>query len=130
VWLEWIQSLHPLQFFPCSSTALASHKTLKVLTSFYIGLMKILFPAKHGSCLEILAISLQILSFGSCKACGLLIQTLPFNVLQKQLHRLKSEIYRVTIHKSTTFHQVSLLWEPLRSLPFLILWRMVPELTF
>ena len=94
VWFEWIQSLHPLQFFPCSSTGLASCKSLKVLTIFYTGLMKILFTAKHGSCLEILAISLQILSFSSCKACGLLIQTLPFNDPHKQLHRLKSEDLR------------------------------------
>jgi len=68
--------------------------SLKVLTSFYTGLTKILFAAKHGSCLEILAISLQILSFSSCKACGQLIQTLPFNVPHKQLHKLKSEDLR------------------------------------
>jgi len=86
--------LHPLQFFPCSSTELASHKSLKVLTSFYTGLMKILLTAKHGYCLEILAISLQVLSFSYCKAYGLIIQTLPFNAAHKQLHRLKSEDLR------------------------------------
>jgi len=53
--------------------------------------MKILLTAKHGSHLEILDISLQILSFSSCKVCGLLTQTLPFNIPHKQLQRLKSE---------------------------------------